>query len=47
MTLPEIEEAIRAEYERWHLLAPGVTPREHGRLGKLWRWADSLYAQEG
>ena len=47
VSIDKVEAEIRSIYERWSEIAPGVTPREHGRLGKLWRWADSLYAQEG
>lgn len=44
-TLDEIHEEIRDIYEWWAETAPGVTPREEGRLGALWHLADLLHEE--
>jgi len=46
MTLSEVEAEIAAYYRWFARQAPGVTPKEVGRLAQLWRIADGLYAKE-
>lgn len=40
MTLSEIEDELYMIYQFWASKAPGVTPKEEGRLGDLWRAFD-------
>ena len=40
--LDVIEKQIYETYQWWAKQAPGVTPREEGRLADLWRVADDL-----
>lgn len=40
LTLEEVESEIEAIYRWWHDKAPGVHPREVGRLADLWRVFD-------
>lgn len=44
--LQKLDEAIAAEYRRFAQVRPGVTLREAGRLGDLWRefdyWIEEL-----
>lgn len=45
MTWAETMDTIE-EYYRWFAVeAPGVTPKETGVLGNLWRHADNLAAR--
>jgi len=46
MTIDAIESQIQNYYRFWAEQAPGVTPREEGRLAALWLAADRYYAQE-
>lgn len=34
--ISELDDEIERVYLWWHENAPGVTPREHGYLGRLW-----------
>lgn len=40
--LDELHEEIEKIYRYWHEIAPGVTPREHGKLGQYWRAVDAM-----
>lgn len=41
--LNRIEQDIRDIYRWWAEQSPGVTPREEGVLGSLWKQADEHY----
>ena len=46
MSIEDIETEIAQTYKWWTKNAFGVTPRETGRLGFLWKLADEHYATE-
>lgn len=46
MIITEVEQAIYDLYQHFHREAPGVWPREEGRLAQLWSTFDYLRQQE-